>query len=221
MTPRRPVQEWGTRVATTSEQTTPAQTGGPAAIADPGPLGLAAFALTTFTLSLFNAGLAPETLEKTVLPLALFYGGLAQLLAAMWEFRKNNTFGATAFASYGAFWLAFAAYVQFTEPALKAGGASPDDLKLATGIFLIGWAVFTGYMLLASLRTTAALIGVFAFLFLTFLFLALGDLLGVSLLGTVGGILGLVTALVAWYASAAVVTNATWGRSVLPVGPRT
>ena len=185
-------------------------------IADPGPLGLAAFALTTFVLSLFNAGFAPEALEPVVLPLALFYGGIAQLLAGMWEFRKANTFGATAFTSYGTFWLAFAAYVEFVEPELEATGQT----STATGLFLIGWAVFTGYMLIASLRTTGALIAVFLFLFLTFLLLALGDLLGVDALGTVGGIVGLVAALAAWYASAAVVTNATWGRTVLPVGPR-
>jgi succinate-acetate transporter protein len=184
-------------------------------IADPGPLGLAAFALTTFVLSLFNAGIAPDALESTVLPLALFYGGIAQLLAGMWEFKKANTFGATAFTSYGAFWLSFAAFVKFVEPDLP-----PDQTKLAAGIFLIGWAVFTGYMVIASLRTTGALIGVFVFLFLTFLLLAIGDLTGVSTIATIGGILGIVTALIAWYASAAVVTNATWGRTVLPVGPR-
>ncbi|MEJ2866565.1 acetate uptake transporter [Actinomycetospora sp. OC33-EN08] len=184
-------------------------------IADPGPLGLAAFALTTFLLSLFNAGLAPEALETTVLPLALFYGGLAQLLAGMWEFRKANTFGATAFVSYGSFWLAFAAYVQFVEPALPEA-----QHTTATGLFLVGWAVFTGYMLIASLRTTGALIAVFAGLFLTFLLLAVGDLTGADAIATVGGYVGILTALAAWYASFAVVTNATWGRQVLPTAPR-
>ena len=189
-------------------------------IADPGPLGLAAFALTTFTLSLFNAGIAPETLEPLVVPLALFYGGLAQLLAGIWEFRKANTFGATAFVSYGAFWLAFAVYFQFIEPELLSKGVPESSITTATGIFLVGWAVFTLYMLLASLRTTAAQIAVFATLFLTFLLLAVGDLTGVDAIATVGGIVGLVSALCAWYASAAIVTNSTWGRTVLPVGPR-
>lgn len=183
--------------------------------ADPGPLGLAAFALTTFVLSLFNAGLAPESLESTVLPLALFYGGLAQLIAGLFEFRKANTFGATAFVSYGSFWLAFAAYVKFIEP-----GIPEADHSTATGIFLIGWAVFTGYMLIASLRTSGALIAVFATLFLTFLLLALGDLLGVDGIATVGGFIGILSALAAWYASFAIVTNATWGRQVLPTAPR-
>jgi succinate-acetate transporter protein len=189
-------------------------------IANPAPLGLAAFALTTFVLSLFNAGIAPESLEPVVLPLALFYGGVAQFLAGMWEFRKANTFGATAFSSYGAFWIAFAAYVQFIEPKLTASGASETDVKLATGLFLVGWALFTLYMLVASLRTNAGLISVFATLFLTFLLLALADLLGASGLAVVGGIVGLVSALCAWYTSAAIVTNETWGRTVMPVGPR-
>jgi succinate-acetate transporter protein len=189
-------------------------------IADPGPLGLAAFALTTFTLSLFNAGFAPENLETLVLPLALFYGGVAQLIAGLWEFKKNNTFGATAFVSYGAFWLAFAAYVQFAEPALKADGATPEDVKVATGLFLLGWAIFTLYMFVASLRTNAGLIGVFLTLFLTFACLSIGDLTGSDGIATVGGFIGLLSALIAWYTSAAIVTNSTWGRSVLPVGAR-
>lgn len=210
-------------MSTTSESRTQNPTAAPGqtppdptrSIADPGPLGLAAFALTTFVLSLFNAGLAPEALEPTVLPLALFYGGLAQLIAGLWEFRKANTFGATAFVSYGSFWLAFAVYVQFIEPTIPEA-----DHTTATGIFLIGWAVFTGYMLIASLRTTGALVAVFALLFLTFLLLAVGDLTGVDGIATVGGFVGLVTAIAAWYASFAVVTNATWGRQVLPTAPR-
>ena len=189
-------------------------------IADPGPLGLAAFAATTFLLSLFNAGIVPDSLEKVVLPLALFYGGLSQLLAGMWEFRKANTFGATAFVSYGAFWLAFAAYVQFIEPALQTGGATEAQLGVATGLFLLMFAIFTAYMALASLRTTGALVAVFVLLFLTFLLLGLGNLLGASAVTVVGGVLGLLTAIAAWYASAAAVTNDTWGRTVLPVGPR-
>lgn len=185
-------------------------------IADPGPLGLAAFASTTFVLSCFNAGLMPASQEKVVLPLALFYGGLVQLLAGMWEFRKGNTFGATAFASYGAFWLAFAAYVQFIIPGL--GGT--EAAATPTGLFLLAWTIFTGYMLLASVRTNGALVAVFLFLFLTFLCLTVGELGGMKQAASLGGYLGLVTAVAAWYASAAVVTNATWGRTVLPVGAR-
>ncbi|MEJ2866070.1 acetate uptake transporter [Actinomycetospora flava] len=208
------------RTTRTTPERAPAPADPTTSIADPGPLGLAAFALTTFVLSLFNAGLAPEALEPVVLPLALFYGGLAQLLAGMWEFRKANTFGATAFGSYGTFWIAFAAYVQFIEPEMEASGVPESGITTATGIFLVGWTLFTLYMLIAALRTTSALVAVFATLFLTFALLSVGDLLGVDAIATVGGFMGIVTALVAWYASAAVVTNATWGRTVLPVGPR-
>jgi succinate-acetate transporter protein len=208
------------RTTRTTPEPAPAPADTTANIADPGPLGLAAFALTTFVLSLFNAGLAPEALEPAVLPLALFYGGIAQFVAGLWEFRKANTFGATAFCSYGAFWLAFAAYVQFIEPEMEASGVPEASITTATGIFLVGWAIFTLYMLIASLRTTSALVGVFATLFLTFALLAVGDLTGVDGIATIGGFVGLLSALIAWYASAAVVTNATWGRTVMPVGPR-
>lgn len=189
-------------------------------IADPAPLGLAAFAATTFVLSCFNAGLFAENLEPVVLPLALFYGGGAQVLAGMWEFRKGNTFGATAFGSYGAFWLSFAFLVQFFVPKLEASGASTAQVDQAVGLYLLAWTIFTGYMLIASLRTNGALIGVFAVLFLTFLFLTVGDLGGISSAGTIGGYLGILTALIAWYASAAVVINATAGKAVLPTFAR-
>ncbi|WP_020661614.1 acetate uptake transporter [Amycolatopsis benzoatilytica] len=183
-------------------------------IADPGPLGLAGFAATTFVLSTVNAGLVPKSIEPVVLPLALFYGGLAQLLAGMWEFRKNNTFGATAFGTYGAFWLAFAFYVWQFAPKIPAA-----DAATATGMFLLVFTIFTGYMTIAALRTNAVLVGVFVLLFLTFLFLTIAELGGAASMGKVGGWLGLVTAVLAWYGSFAVVTNTTAGRTLLPIGP--
>src|SRR5215831_18870696 len=121
--------------------TTPAPADG---IADPGPLGLAGFAATTFVLSCFNAHLIDQNLLAVVLPLALFYGGLAQLLAGLWEFRKGNTFGSTAFASYGAFWLSFWAFVQFYSTKVPKADASQ-----AVGIFLLAWGIFTLYMWVA------------------------------------------------------------------------
>ncbi|NKQ58979.1 acetate uptake transporter [Amycolatopsis sp. K13G38] len=185
-------------------------------IADPGPLGLAGFAATTFVLSAVNAGLVAKSIEPVVLPLALFYGGLAQLLAGMWEFRKNNTFGATAFGTYGPFWLAFAFYVwQFADKIPK------DQAATATGMFLLVFTIFTGYMTIASLRTSVALIGVFLLLFLTFLFLTIGELSGSDSTAKIGGWLGLVTAVLAWYASFASVTNSTFKRTILPVVPLT
>jgi len=140
-------------------------------IADPAPLGLAAFAMTTFLLSLFNTGTLSGSLEGVVLPLALFYGGSAQLLAGMWEFKNKNTFGALAFTSYGAFWLAFFYYVKYV-----AGGLPAATAYQATGYFLLMWTIFTAYMLIASMRTNVAVFLVFLALTITFAFLTAGAL---------------------------------------------
>jgi succinate-acetate transporter protein len=184
-------------------------------IADPGPLGLAAFAMTTFALSVFNAHIIHNAnLEAVVLPLALFYGGAVQLLAGMWEFRKGNTFGALAFSSFGAFWLSYAAYVKFVVPGLPAA-----DAHQATGLFLLMWAIFTAYMLIASLRTTGAVAAVFLALTVTFVLLTIGALGQHTNATRAGGWAGLVTAVLAWYASFAGVTNATWRRTLLPMVP--
>lgn len=184
-------------------------------IADPGPLGLAAFAATTFVLSLFNAGLVGNTkLEAVVLPLALLYGGIAQALAGMWEFTKNNTFGAVAFTSYGAFWISFFYYVKYVAPTLP-----PADAHTATGIFLLTWTIFTAYMTVASIKTNAVLTAVFATLLVTFALLTLGAFNERVGLTHAGGYVGLLVAALGWYGSAAVVVNATWGRTVAPLFP--
>lgn len=184
-------------------------------VADPGPLGLAGFAMTTFVLSSVNAGWLPKTVEGVVLGLALFYGGIAQVLAGMWEFVKGNTFGAVAFSSYGAFWLSFWYLVAHVD----LSAAEPGDAAKGVGFFLLGWTIFTLYMLVCSLRTNGVLIAVFGFLFLTFLFLTLGELATSPGMTKVGGYLGLVTAVVAWYGSMASVMNATVKRVVLPLFP--
>jgi succinate-acetate transporter protein len=186
----------------------------PTPIADPGPLGLAAFALTTFVLSMFNADLVSSAGEPIVFGLALTYGGLAQLLAGMWEFRTGNTFGAVAFTSYGAFWLSFWAFVQFFEKSVPAA-----DAGHAVGLFLIAWGIFTTYMFIASLRTTAAVAAVFILLAVTFFLLGIGNAGGHTNIIKLGGWLGLATAAAAWYASFAAVTNSTFGRTVMPVRP--
>jgi hypothetical protein len=184
-------------------------------IADPGPLGLAAFAMTTMVLSVFNANLMkPASLETIVLPLALFYGGIGQLLAGMWEFRKANTFGALAFTSYGAFWLAF--WYLLTHVAATLPAAQAHD---AIGLFLLGWTIFTAYMTIAAVKVNGAVLVVFVLLTLTFLFLTIGNWGAHTGLVHLGGWLGLVTAAAAWYASLAGVANATWGRVVFPVYP--
>ena len=185
-------------------------------IANPGPLGLAAFATTTFILSVFNAGLVSSAGEPVVFGMALAYGGLAQMLAGMWEFRTGNTFGATAFTSYGAFWLSFWAFVEFFEKDIPKA-----DAGHAVGLYLIAWGIFTTYMFVASLRTTAAVSVVFALLAITFFALGIGNAGAHTGIVKLGGWLGLATAVVAWYASFAEVTNATFGRTVLPVRPLT
>ena len=196
--------------------------------ADPGPLGLAAFAGTTFMLSMINAGLVGHGslvgggLLPMVAGLALAYGGIAQLVAGIWEFRTGNTFGAVAFCSYGAFWISFFLIVQF-----GVGGvvAQKGDVFAGLSLYLYMWAIFTAYMFVASLRTTGAVALVFLLLTITFLILGIGN---ASLVHTtnvtngtikLGGWIGLATAIVAWYASFAAVVNSTFGRVVAPVVP--
>ena len=185
-------------------------------LADPAPLGLAAFAMTTFVLSFMNTGTFKE--EPVVFGLALAYGGVAQVLAGMWEFAKGNTFGATAFTSYGAFWLSF--WYLTGHTALVASG---NDINKGVGLFLLAWGIFTAYMLVASLGTgNQALQAVFLLLTITFFLLAFGkfatdaDATGPVALTKLGGWFGLATALVAWYTSFAGVAASTFKRQVLP-----
>jgi succinate-acetate transporter protein len=185
-------------------------------IADPAPLGLAAFAMSTFVLSCFNAKLIDVSLEAVVLPVALLYGGVAQFLAGMWEFRKGNVFGALAFTSYGAFWMSFAALVKFVAP-----GLPPATAHQAVGLYLLAWTIFTLYMTIASFRVSGVVFAVFAALTLTFLALTIGEFASATGWAKLGGWLGLVTAALAWYGSFAGVTNSTFRRSVIPTWPRT
>jgi succinate-acetate transporter protein len=196
-------------------ETAPPLASAASAIADPGPLGLAAFALTTFMLSVFNAGIIHTAgLGAVVLPVALFYGGLAQLLAGMWEFKKNNTFGALAFTSYGAFWLSYAALAKFVAP-----GLPPAGVHTAVGLFLLAWTIFTVLMTIAVVKVNGALLAVFVVLTLTFICLTIGDLGSNDTLHQVGGWLGLLTAALAWYTALAGLTASTFKKSVLPVFP--
>ena len=209
-----------------SPTTAPAPSFG-AHFADPGPLGLAGFALTTFMLSSFNSGLAPKSAEVVVLSVALFYGGIAQLFAGMWEFAKGNTFGALAFSSYGAFWMAFWYLIAHTD----LSKAAPTDaligaflaVKLAAkgvGVFLLAWTIFTLYMTVVASRVSGVLFLLFAVLLLTFAFLTIGEFGSSTSMTKIGGYLGLVTALVAWYASFAGVLNGTAKKVILPTWPR-
>ena len=185
------------------------------ATADPAPLGLAGFAMTTFVLSFLNAGIIKEAPGTgVVLGLALFYGGLAQLLAGMWEFKRGNTFGATAFSSFGAFWLSFWAINKWAT----------GDIHKTLGLYLLSWAIFTAYMTVASMKTNLAVMSVFVALTVTFFFLAMGAWQNGTpvpdSLTKVGGYFGILTAVLAWYASFAAVANETHKRQILPTWPR-
>jgi succinate-acetate transporter protein len=185
-------------------------------LADPAPLGLAAFALTTFVLSCVNAGWVPSSVEPVVFGLALAYGGIGQFAAGMWEFAKGNTFGATAFSSYGAFWVSFW---------WLTGHSGVDKIPAAdaakgVGIYLLAWAIFTAYMTVAASRVSGAVLAVFALLTLTFLGLSWGEFATSDGITKVGGYLGLLTALAAWYASFAGVTAFSHKKQLLPVGAR-
>jgi succinate-acetate transporter protein len=192
-------------------------------IADPAPLGLAAFAGTTFFLSVVNTNMLGASVQGVVLGLALFYGGLGQLLAGMWEFARGNTFGALAFSSYGAFWMS----VWYLLNHLPAE-AKPNDLFHGIGVYFLMWMIFTLYMTVAATRVSGAVLAVFALLTLTFAALAIGWLAystsdfekNSSGWIHLGGWLGIVTALVAWYTSFAGVTNSTFKRAVFPTFPR-
>ena len=198
--------------------------------ADPGPLGLAAFAGTTFVLSMINAGLVGRGslvgggLLPLVAGLALAYGGIAQFTAGIWEFRTGNTFGAVAFCSYGAFWISVFMIVQFGVPGIVAARGATEIFS-GLSLWLYMWGIFTSYMFVCSLRTTGAVALVFLLLAITFFVLGIGNASLANTLhvtnGTIklGGYLGLATAIVAWYASFAAVINATWGRVVAPVVP--
>jgi len=176
-------------------------------VADPGPLGLGAFALTTFVLSLANANVWPAA--GAAVALALAYGGTVQLLAGMWEFRRGNTFAATAFSSFGGFWIAFF----FLVIVIK------ESNPQAIGTFLLGWTIFTAYMTIAAMRVSGAVLLVFALLTVTFVLLTIGAFQSSAHWNHAGGWFGVATAAAAWYASFAGVTNATFGKTVLPVYP--
>jgi hypothetical protein len=190
----------------------------PLTVADPAPLGLAGFALTTFVLSVHNANWAPDLIW---VGLALFYGGLAQFMAGMMEFRNKNTFGATAFTTYGAFWLSLGAFV-----IMILAHAIPATLNVsnALGWFVASFAIFNTYMMLWSSRVNKAVFAVFATLEVTEIILFIGYFVATSHpalgrdLSHLGGYFGILTAACAWYASAAGVVNSMSARPVLKVG---
>jgi succinate-acetate transporter protein len=181
------------------------------AAADPAPLGLAAFALTTFLLSAKNAGWTHGT--DAWLGYAFAYGGIGQLLAGMWEFRNRNVFGATAFSTYGCFWIGLGLYIKFLP-----AGATPAQIGNDLGWILLAFAIFNTYMLLWSARVNAAVFAVFLTLELTEIVLFVGNFSSSTGIIKIGGYVGIITALCAWYASSAGVINGLSGKPVMNVG---
>jgi len=187
------------------------------AVANPAPLGLIGFGLTTVILSLINAGLLPRGGENVVIPLALAYGGLIQMIAGILEFRTGNTFGVVAFLSYGAFWWWFALLLLFAGNGL----ISLKGADTTIGATLMAWGVFTMYMWIGTFRLSRALWLVFLTLWVTFYLLGLGAFFHVPGLTHAGGWVGIACGSLAAYTSFALVTNATLGREALPTGPLT
>jgi len=189
----------------------------PAKLANPGALGLFSFASTTFILSLYNVNARDIHTPNVVVGMACFAGGLAQFMAGMWEFPRGNTFGATAFTSYGAFWLSYATILIPGSGVLSAY-TSEEELSQALGIYLITWFVLTFMFLIGSLRRNIGLIALFFFLSVTFLLLAIGAWSGKAILNTAGGGFGIVTAWVAYYCglSDLLVKDESW--FTLPLG---
>jgi uncharacterized protein len=187
-------------------------------VADPAPLGLAAFALTTFLLSAANAGWMGSATGSAWLGYALAYGGACQLLAGMWEFRNRNVFGATAFSTYGGFWIGLFLWVQFVAPHATSASAADHDL----GWILLAFAIFNTYMLILSAQVNTAVFAVFLTLELTEIILFVGFFANSPGTVQLGGYVGVVTALAAWYTSAAGVANGIAGgvpgRIRIPVG---
>ena len=184
--------------------------------ANPAALGLVGFGLTTVLLSLINAGVLPAGGEGVVIPLALAYGGFIQIVAGLFEFRVGNTFGMTAFLSYGAFWWWFALLLIFAHiGVIDISKAGPT-----VGVALLLWGVLTLYLWIGTFRLPRILFAIFLTLWITFGLLGMGAIQAAPALTHAGGWLGLVCGSLAMYGSFGLVTNATWGRTVIPLGER-
>lgn len=182
--------------------------------ANPAPLGLLAFGMTTVLLNLHNAGFFP--LNSMILAMGLFYGGSAQVIAGIMEFKKNNTFGTTAFTSYGMFWLTLVGL--FIMPQMGFGPATAAPDHFAMGCYLGMWGFFTACMFIGTLKINRALQIVFGSLTILFFLLAIENFTGIKALGKVAGVEGIFCGMSAIYAAIAQVLNEVYGKDLLPLG---
>jgi len=180
---------------------------------NPAPLGLMGFGFTTVLLNMINAGLLSSDALGVVLPMGIFYGGLAQVIAGLLEAKNGNTFGATAFSSYGLFWWSFVAI-----NVLSTLGLAPKPSAAAIGSYLLAWGVFTVLMTAATFRGPKALQMVFITLSVLFFILALGDFTGIPEVKIIGGYEGIFCGLTAIYLAIAEILNETYERTILPIG---
>ena len=180
---------------------------------NPAPLGLMGFGFTTILLNLINAGLLSADALGVVLPMGIFYGGLAQIIAGLFEAKNKNTFGATAFSSYGLFWWSFVA-IKVMPPL----GLAPSPSAAAIASYLFAWGVFTLLMTSATFNGPKALRVVFVTLSVLFFILSLGDFTGNQEIKIIGGYEGIFCGLTAIYLAIAEILNETYGRTILPIG---
>jgi succinate-acetate transporter protein len=183
------------------------------ATANPAPLGLLGFGMTTVLLNLHNAGV--YELNSMIIGMGIFVGGIAQIIAGVQEWKKNNTFGATAFTAYGSFWMALVAIWLLPRTSIGSG-LKPDEVSM--GWFLLMWGLFTAFMFIGTLRLNRALQTVFGSLVILFILLAIGDFTGIKTIKTIAGIEGIFCGLSAIYACAAQILNEVYGKSMLPLG---
>lgn len=179
--------------------------------ANPAALGLGGFALTTFMLNIINAGLISGDNLGVVLPIGIFYGGLAQFCAGMWEFKRGDTFGGTCFSSFGAFWLSLALLIILE----KTGVISPVPRE-GMAVLFIAWGIFTSYATIASLKVNRAIMSIFVTLTILFFLLVAGE--WNTTVHKIAGYIGILCALIAWYTAAALLINTLFERDVLPLG---
>jgi succinate-acetate transporter protein len=183
------------------------------ALANPAPLGLMGFGMTTVLLNLLNSGLIASSSLGMILAMGIFYGGIAQIIAGVMEYRKGNTFGTTAFTSYGLFWVSLVAILLF--PKLGWAGA-PDGTSMAA--YLAMWGLFTAYMFVGTLNKNGAIQFVFGSLAVLFFLLAIGDFTGIAMVKTLAGLEGIVCGFSAIYLAAAEELNEAHGKKILPIG---